>query len=137
MMIGHRARQRRRTTASGDPSEWAPGDGFVISVSGGLHDGPCASLADLLGTGYRVVVDVPEGAAVAVVGPVGPFGVAFLRARYPHTALVVVDHHHDATAGRAALYLDAGADAYESERSAAAIAAHVKALTRRTSANQP
>jgi hypothetical protein len=109
----------------------------VISVSGGLHGGACASLADLLGAGYRVVVDAPEGAAVAVVGPVGPFGVAFLRARYPRTALLVVDHHHDATPGRAALYLDAGADAYESERSAAAVAAHVKALARRTSDSQP
>jgi DNA-binding NarL/FixJ family response regulator len=112
----------------GPPAAAAPAP-VLVSLSAGVHE-RLAGLAEALGRGTEVVVDEPQRSAVMIVGGIGPAGTAFLRARYPHAHLVVLDHHAR-VAGGAAAYLDAGADAYLSGASVGEVAAHVRALLRR------
>jgi hypothetical protein len=99
-----------------------------VSVSPGVHE-RLPGLQEALGRGIEVVVDEPHASEVMIVGGIGAAGVEFLRARYPSTRLLVLDHCVPATEGPA--YLDAGADAYLAGAPLSEVAAHVRALLRR------
>jgi DNA-binding NarL/FixJ family response regulator len=122
---------QRRRPAPNDGPRPSPRSGFdpsvvVISVSADVAE-DLPTLGQVLGDGFAVVVDEPDAAAVALVGPVGPVGVAFLRMAHPRPALVVVDRARIDTKVSAAC-VHAGAAGYVSRRSVEDVAACVRSL---------
>lgn len=111
-----------------DVSEARRRGATVVSVSVGL-DQLVEGLGTALGDGFRVEVDRPSDAAVAVFGAVGAAGVRFLRIRHPQATVIVVDPADEEadsiTAGAAARLerADAGllADAIRSLTNAASL----------------
>jgi hypothetical protein len=99
-----------------------------VSVSADLLE-VYPTLGEALGDGLRVVVDDPDACAVAVVGPVGPVGVAFLQMAHPRPALLVVDYA-PIDPRTAAACLDAGAAGYLTRPTAREVAASIRALAR-------
>jgi hypothetical protein len=92
------------------------------------------TLSDLLGPDFAVSTERIGTGGVMVTGPVGPVGVAFLRASYPGVRLLVVDRRWAGRrTGEAVIHLEAGADGYLSSPTIAEVASHVQALSRRTS----
>jgi hypothetical protein len=83
-----------------------------------------------LGAGFELSVDQPDGAAVAVVGPVGPVGVAFLCTAHLGTDLVVVDQFAT-DPGTVTACLDAGAAAYLCRPTVIQLSACVRSLASR------
>lgn len=126
-MLSLRRHRAPRSPLSTPPTDPVPGP-IHISVSADLVE-DLPGLATALGAGFVVVVDQPDACAVAVVGAVGPVGVAFLRMAHPRPALVVVDHGRP-DARNAAACLDAGATLYVTRTLVAKVAGSIRSVAR-------
>lgn len=140
MRIFHRHSQDdcRTTDPSRDVADGIttqPDPGISVLLSPGLAE-MAPALAHVLGSEFDVTTEAVRAHGVMITGPVGPVGVAFLRASYPGIGLLVVDRRWP---GRrpteAVVHLEAGADGYLSNPTIVEVASHVLVLTRR-SANQ-
>jgi hypothetical protein len=109
-----------------------PGPAAVpVLLSPGLAElaGP---LTSALGAGFRVLTDGSVNTGVMIVGPLGPVGIAFLRASHPEVVLLVVDRRWSSSQpNEAVAHLEAGADGYLASPLMAEVASHVRALARR------
>ena len=117
----------------GDGTSDAPGQPAPVSVllSPGLAE-LAPALSRALGSEFAVTTDRIGRRGVMLTGPVGPAGVAFLRASYPGVGLLVVDRRWSGRrAGEVVINLEAGADGYLTSPSVAEMASHVTALARR------
>ena len=116
------------------PAEAAPG--ISVLLSPGLAE-ISPSLSRVLGPEFDVTTERVRVGGIMITGPVGPVGVAFLRASYPGVGLLIVDRRWPSRRpSEAVVHLEAGADGYLSSPSIVEVASHVLALTRRTS-DQP
>jgi hypothetical protein len=89
-------------------------------------------LTNALGPPFRVLSDGSVNTGVMIVGPLGPVGIAFLRASHPGVVLLVVDRRWSSSQpNEAVAHLEAGADGYLASPMVAEVASHVRALARR------
>jgi hypothetical protein len=89
-----------------------PAAGLPVLLSPGLAE-LAPGLAQILGPEFEVSTEHVGQCRVLMTGPVGLAGVAFLRASYPSTGLLVVDRRWPGRRpGEAVIVLDAGADGY-------------------------
>jgi len=135
MLTIHRKRGRGHTVASAEPDpSVGDNDAVAVLLSAGLVE-LAPSLAQALGPGFAVGTDDRGVCRVMIVGPVGPTGVAFLRASHPGAMVLVVDRRWPSSRGHpdvAVIHLEAGADGYLLSPPVAEVASHVRALARRT-----
>jgi hypothetical protein len=105
--------------------------GLSVLLSPGLAE-VAPALAPALGPGFAVMTDQVVGRGIMVSGPVGPIGVAFLRASYPGVGLLIVDRRWPSRRpAEAVVHLEAGADGYLASPTVAELASHIQALARR------
>jgi hypothetical protein len=129
-------------TATNDSDRSAEGDGVhpspslspkavTVWLSPGLAE-MAPALTSILGGDFTVTTDHHSGAGVMLSGPVGPAGVAFLRACYPRYGLLIVDRRWGGRrSSEVVISLEAGADGYLTSPSTLEVASHVQALARR------
>ncbi len=151
MMTFHRKRGGRDKGRGHDPYRDSPpenaaeaeldlSDGeqvaaVAVLLSPGLVE-LAPSLTQALGGGFSVRTDGPCTSGVMIFGPVGPAGVAFLRASHPGVVLLVIDRRWPSSQpAEAVTHLEAGADGYLSSPLVAEVASHVRALVRRADHN--
>jgi hypothetical protein len=105
-----------------DASPWPPepqlepdvatAPAVTVVLSPGLVE-LAPGLSRTLGPGFSVTTDAVGAHGVMLVGPVGPAGVALLRASHPGVLLLVVDRRGRSLGTNEAVeYLEAGADGY-------------------------
>lgn len=108
-----------------------PPDAVPVVVAPTLVD-RLPGLEAELGPGFAVEAGVPSGAAICVLRAPTATTVAFWRARYPGSWLLVVDPSRESDAAGS---LNAGADAYlAGVASTAEVAAVLRSLARRRGA---
>jgi hypothetical protein len=89
-------------------------------------------IADVLGPDFRVTVGSTPDHGVALITAQGHAAMAFLRAQHPATLFLVNRPGSSEHSDDVAAYLHAGADGYIDTDIPIEIAAHVRALSRRT-----
>ena len=103
----------------------------TVLLSPGLAE-LAPSLAHALGPDFSVRTEGRSEGGVMIVGPVGPTGIAFLRASHPKAVLLVIDRRWPSSQPAEAVnHLEAGADGYLCSPPLAEVASHVRALARR------
>jgi hypothetical protein len=133
MLTFHRKHGRRPDEFEPDPAVDDCLTTVTVLLSPGLVE-LAPSLGQALGPGFRIETDHSGACHVLIVGPVGPAGVAFLRASHRGAALLVVDRRWPTSwthAGEAVVHLEAGADGYLLSPPVSEVASHVRALIRR------
>lgn len=131
MRLLHLHHDRLDAALATGPAAVLPAGTVPVNVAPTLLD-RLPGLQAELGPGYRVDAGTPTADALAVLRAPGAATVAFWRARYPGSWLLVVDPGRETDA---AACLNAGADAYVAgPASTAEVAAILRSLGRRRSA---